>query len=302
LSENLRAHHRPLDPYDQVDGRSTWKRRAVYATALLLVIAAGAGIYLWQDRAERESLLLQRLSQTAEPPQVALPAPPPAQTEPEVIHPIPQTGLESGVQRKPVPPLEESDGVMRDSLKELLNKQRLAGLFIPKDFVHHVVSTVDNLPRKTVASRLLPVKVPAGQIATSADGEAVSLSPANYARYKTYVDAARATDSKQLVAMYVHFYPLFQQAYQELGYPKKQFNDRLVEAIDDLLEAPEVQPPVKLVRPKVMYEFDDPELEDLSAGQKLLVRMGPENAAVLKAKLREIRRELVAEAQTTTKK
>jgi hypothetical protein len=95
---------------------------------------------------------------------------------------------------------------------------------------------------------------------------------------------------------------LFQQAYQELGYPKKQFNDRLVEVIDDLLEAPEAQPPIKLVRPKVMYEFDDPELEDLSAGQKLLVRMGPENAAVLKAKLREIRRELVAEAQTTTKK
>jgi hypothetical protein len=51
-----------------------------------------------------------------------------------------------------------------------------------------------------------------------------------------------------------------------------------------------------------MYEFDDPELEDLSAGQKLLVRMGPENAAVLKAKLREIRRELVAEAQAATKR
>ena len=88
----------------------------------------------------------------------------------------------------------------------------------------------------------------------------------------------------------------------ELGYPKKQFNDRLVEVIDNLLETPDVEQPVNLVRPKVMYQFDEPELEELSAGQKLLVRMGPENAAVLKAKLREIRRELVAEAQTTTKK
>ena len=51
--------------------------------------------------------------------------------------------------------------------------------------------------------------------------------------------------------------------------------------------------PVKLVRPKVLYQFADPELEGLSAGQKIMVRMGPENAAKVKAKLREIRRELV---------
>jgi hypothetical protein len=95
-----------------------------------------------------------------------------------------------------------------------------------------------------------------------------------------------------LVVALQHFYPLFQQAYQELGYPKGHFNDRLVDVIDHLLAAPEVTAPVKLVRPKVFYLFADPALEARSAGQKILMRVGSENAALIKAKLRDIRGEL----------
>jgi DUF3014 family protein len=51
---------------------------------------------------------------------------------------------------------------------------------------------------------------------------------------------------------------------------------------------------VKLLRPRVLFEFAEPDLETRSAGQKILLRMGPENAARVKAKLREIRRELLA--------
>lgn len=321
MSENLRAQHRPLDPYDQETRGSTWKQRTLFGVAVILVLAAGVGIYLWQEQAERHSSLLKGLSQTAElpptppaqpeaPPQPQAPPQPeqaqpsavPADAGPEIIHPVPTAEPTSKVAKRPVPPLTQSDGAMHESLADLLSKRRFVDLFTPKDFVQRVVTTLDNLPRKTVSTRLLPVKSPAGQLLTKGGGEVTSLSPANYARYDAYINIVRASDPKQLVATYVHFYPLFQEAYVELGYPKKQFNDRLVEVIDNLLETPDVEQPVNLVRPKVMYEFDDPELEELSAGQKLLVRMGPENAAVLKTKLREIRRELVAEAPTTTKR
>jgi hypothetical protein len=311
LSENLRAQHRPLDPYDQNSRGSTWKQRALFGVALILAVAAGVGIYLWQETAERQSSLLKGLSQTAELPltppahpqaEQSLPSPVPVDAEPVVIHPVPAADPTSRFAKRPVPPLTQSDGAMHESLADLLSKRRFVDLFTPKDFVQRVVTTLDNLPRRTVSTRLLPVKSPAGQLVTKGEGEVISLSPANYARYDTYINIARSADAKQLVATYVHFYPLFQEAYVELGYPKRQFNDRLVEVIDNLLETPDVEQPVNLVRPKVMYEFDDPELEELSAGQKLLVRMGPENAAVLKTKLREIRRELVAEAKTTTKK
>jgi len=86
---------------------------------------------------------------------------------------------------------------------------------------------------------------------------------------------------------------LFQQAYEDLGYPGRFFNDRLVEVIDHLLAAPEPQGPIQLVQPKVFYQFADARLEDLSAGQKLLIRMGPANERSLKAKLRDLRAELV---------
>ena len=72
----------------------------------------------------------------------------------------------------------------------------------------------------------------------------------------------------KLVAAYVHFYPIFQEEYRALGYPYGAFNDRVIDAIDDLIVAPEVAGPVRLVQPRVLYEFADPELEALSARQE----------------------------------
>jgi hypothetical protein len=105
-----------------------------------------------------------------------------------------------------------------------------------------------------------------------------------------------AVDTGRLVALYVRFYPLFQQAYRELGYPKGYFNDRLVEVIDHLLVTPEITGPIRLTKPWIMYEFADPALEARSAGQKTLIRMGPANALRVKAKLREFRRQIAGRA------
>ena len=125
-------------------------------------------------------------------------------------------------------------------------------------------------------------------------GEEVLLNSNNSARYAPYVRVFETLDARTLARRYFDSYPLFQRAYAELGFAGQRFHDRLIEAIDDLLEAPELTGAVKLVRPKVFYQFADPELESLSAGQKIMIRMGPQNAAKVKAKLRDIRRELSA--------
>jgi hypothetical protein len=44
-----------------------------------------------------------------------------------------------------------------------------------------------------------------------------------------------------------------------------------------------------------LYQFADPNLEDLSAGQKIMIRLGSENAARIKARLRDVRRELTGQ-------
>jgi hypothetical protein len=110
------------------------------------------------------------------------------------------------------------------------------------------------------------------------------------------VGVIRSVDAAQLAGVYLHYYPLFQKAYEDLGYPSGYFNDRLVQVIDLLLATPQVEGPIDLVRPNVMYVFADPTLEARPAGQKILIRMGPENAAVVKAKLKDFRAAITAAA------
>lgn len=245
-------------------------------------IACGVatGYYVWQ-RGESE----------APPPAPAAPpeAPPKAEPRkaPQILFPVPQSGQAS------LPSLDMSDTLMRSTLDALFGRKDFEEFFYPRDIVRRIVATVDNLPREKVAQRLMPVKRAAGPFLLAGEGEIRTIGAENAARYRPYVALAESVDAGKLVAAYVHAYPLFQQAYRELGYPTEYFNDRLVQVIDHLLAAPVIDGPVKLVQRKVLYEFADPELEALSAGQKIMIRIGPENAARLKAKLREIRRELV---------
>ena len=60
-------------------------------------------------------------------------------------------------------------------------------------------------------------------------------------------------------------------------------------AIDDLLATPEPETPVRLLQPKILHEYADPDLEARSAGQKILMRVGRDNARTIKSKLKEIR-------------
>jgi hypothetical protein len=182
-----------------------------------------------------------------------------------------------------LPTLENSDSMMRDSLAGLIGGKSFADLVVPVQLVRRIVATLDNLPRSTAPTRVMPLNAVPG---------AFTADSTNYARYAPYVRVVEALEPHALVQAYVRTYPLFQRAYEELGYPGKYFNDRLMAAIDDLLATPEIDAAPELVRPRVLYEFADPDLETRSAGQKILLRMGRDNAARVKEKLWEIRREL----------
>jgi hypothetical protein len=259
--------------------------RWLFPLILVLVIAAG-GYYLWQLRQHREP--------EAPAPSVAPspPAPAPPSAAETVQHPIEEAGPEN--KAAPLPALGESDAALHDALVAIFSKSALAQYFIFDGFVRRVVATVDALPRKSVPLRVLPFKPVPGRFLTSGQGDGLQVSRENAARYTPYVRVAEAVDTRRLVEVYVRFYPLFQQAYVELGYPNGYFNDRLIVAIDNLLAAPEVPDNVRLTQPKVLYAYADPELEALSAGQKMMLRMGGENEARVKAKLRDIRRALTA--------
>jgi hypothetical protein len=212
----------------------------------------------------------------------------PAPAEPAIQHPMP-----AGTEAAALPALNDSDALVHDSLAGLLGREPVEQLLVPQNLVRHIVVTVDNLPRKKVAVDLRPLKPTPGPTQVAAQGDLVTLSPDNFARYAPLMRVLEKTDVKALTVVYERLYPLFQQAYEDLGYPGKYFNDRLVEVIDHLLQTPEPAGPLQLTQPKVFYEYADADLESRSAGQKLLLRMGPANERIIKAKLRELRAEIL---------
>ena len=212
-----------------------------------------------------------------------------------IEHPIDAAAGAGDAGTAVLPALDASDAAAIEALGGFAGAAGLGALLNPEHVIQRIVATVDSLPRQKLAPDAMPVRGAQGSFAARRNGNAGEIDPRNFERYAAYAQIANAIDAKALVAWYAHFYPLFQQSYRELGYPDGYFNDRLVFVIDHLLETPDISAPVALTQPNVMYEFADPALENRSAGQKLLLRSGPENEAAIKTKLREIRAALTGQ-------
>ncbi len=263
-------------------------RTAIVVLVVLALIAGAVALYyFWSKYASPVPATLPTASETT--------APTIAEPRPAIQYPIEKAPGADTTEAASLPRLDDSDAVARSAIATVLNDDSLARLLVPDGIVRHIVATVDALPHKTIATQVLPVRSVSGPFATTTTAQGTSIAPENARRYSVYIAAAESIDTKRLAGFYVRLYPLFQQAYVELGYPKGYFNDRLIGVIDHLLAAPEPVSPVYLSQNKVMYEFADLALEDLSAGQKILVRTGLENERRIKVKLRDIRKALTAE-------
>ena len=250
---------------------------------LLAVGAAGALWYYWASVQKPVAV------PTVEAP---VPAPVEPQVMPEPLHPLPEPDM-GATERPalvPLPALDQSDEYFKLALTDLFGES-LEEMLASSGIIERIVATVDNLPRAHVAERIRPLGRLDGEFTVDGQdgGDEFMISDTNYDRYDVLVGFLKDTDLQQVADVYRRFYPLFQDAYVDLGYPNGYFNDRLVEVIDDLLATPDINAPVSLVQPHVLYEYSDPDLEGLSSGQKMLLRMGSEHRSSVKQKLREFR-------------
>jgi len=229
------------------------------------------------------------------------PAPAPAATEPTG----PQNPIEAlAPPDAALPGLAESDSRVMKALAELLGGKNASDYLRSDGIVRRFVATVDNLAREQAPASAWPVQ-PTGQrfITDGPQGGTQTIAANNAARYNGIVLLAETVDPAKAATVYAKLYPLFQKAYEELGFPGRYFNDRLIAVIDHLLQAPEPSGPVQVrlvevkgdvpsQRPWVRYEYVDPKLEAMSSGQKIMVRMGPENERKVKASLRGFRQQI----------
>lgn len=284
--------------------------------AVLVIAAVGAGIYYgWPFTTPMQNAITDEVPQALVPLEAAsadvtpatpdfalVPAvPASAASAPAIAFPMAAASIPLVTPATDLPVLQESDPYVRSALNDLLGRSNLLTFLQLDVFVLRVVATVDNLARAHAPLTMWPVNPTPGRFTTLLNSSgAETISPDNSQRYTPLVLLIESVNTPQAIAMYARLYPLFQNAYEELGFPGRYFNDRLVAVIDHLLAAPvqtgaigvglvEVKGPIQSLQPWVRYEFTDPALESLSSGQKMLVRSGPVNHRRLNAKLREVR-------------
>lgn len=297
----------PLDFRPPQESRSIW--------VILLVAAAlalGAAWWFWWRPAHAPAPAAEPVAQAPE----SAPAETPSQGGP-VTQPAAEPPPEASGPKNPVdalgqsetalPSVAESDQRVTQALGSLLGAQPLTQFLQPDRIVRRVVATVDNLGRPFAPDSMWPVHPTSGRFLVTGPAEAQVIAPDNAARYSAFVDFAASVPLGPLVKLYAQLYPLFQSAYEDLGYPDGYFNDRLVAVLDLLLATPTPSGPVAVrltqfkgesaaTRPWTRYDYADPALESLSSGQKILIRMGPDNERRLKAVMTDLRRRVATGA------
>jgi hypothetical protein len=238
---------------------------------LLIPLAIGVGSYR----------LLTRRSQQATPTLAPLRATP-AAMRPTVAAPPTMPP------RADLPPLDSSDALLRKLAATLSSNPAWAKWLLTDRLARRFVASVDNVAEGRSPKPHLGVLAPSGEFKAKERRDAATIDPASYRRYDVVADVIASLDVKGSARLYQETRPLLRDAYKELGYPDRNFDDTLAKAIRQLLATPEPGVDVAL-RPAVKsWKLANPALEKLTPAQKHLLRMGPENEKKIKQRLREL--------------
>jgi hypothetical protein len=222
---------------------------------------------------------------------------PPAATTAEGPEPAPpsEPAQPLGADAAPVdvPPLDESDAVVRELARKLSSHPRLASWLATKGLIRTFTVVVTNVAQGEAPARHLPSLRPSTtfQVMEGDDGN-VYVDPRGYDRYTPFADAAASIDPAGSARLYTMLKPRIEEAHRDLGYPDVSFDRTLERAIVSLLETPVIEEPIRVEPAGIGYRYEDPRLEALTAPQKHLLRFGPENVRAIQSALRAFAREL----------
>ena len=250
---------------------------------LLLVIAGGAVLLTGIWPPEEES--------TPPPVMPAPPAPPPAPAITELEEPAvePPPPPPAPVE-EPLPRLEESDDAVRDAVADIPLGTAGQQYLIPGNIIERSASVVYLMAQGEVPYKLLPVSRPKAAFPISDDGTQVVTDPAGFERYDALTQWLQSLDLESLLSSLEWFIPLFREAWSYYGEDPAAFDMAVVMTLDLVIATPEVDlSEARLIRKEAVWIFEDPAIEGLAPIQKQVLRMGPENAEIVKAKTTEAR-------------
>ena len=246
------------------------------------------------DKAEAERLAAEKAQAEKEEAERLAAAEAEKKAAAEQLAAADQAGAQAGKRRVQVAPADVGEAAVNKELARNWPLAQLRKYFNLQEQARRLVITVDNLPREHVPSQLRITRGVPELLRVQKDGETITLDPSNYERYDRIISYVEKMDARKIGRLYAKFYPLLQRTYEETGFPEERFHDRVLAALDDMMDAPRPTGPIRLVQPKVLYRFEDDHLENLSAGQKIMIRVGPDNAARLRKVLARVRAAIAA--------
>lgn len=266
---------------------------------LVIVLAAIVGViayFVTTSKSESQVVEKIEIPKVVEPVIVEPSPDPEPEPEPElVVKPDIELPVEEEKPDFVLPLLDDSDQLIREGAVSLSRHEGVNAWVAPNQLIRKFVAFTDNIARGQLAKDPIRSLAPEGPfLVRKIDEKTFALDHASYSRYTPFIEVAGSVDARRAAEFYHLLRPLVQIAYAELGYANQNFDDVMFQAIGRLLETPIITGEIRLVQPVVMYKFEDPKLESLSAAQKQLVRMGPRNTLMLQTKISDIALELRA--------
>lgn len=219
-------------------------------------------------------------------------APAPLPQAPALADTAPATARPLGAAAEPIvlPPLDQSDPLVRQLAKAIAAHPRAAAWLASNDLLRNFTLVVASVAEgRTPVRQLQMLRAPSRFSVIAGDG-GLEIDPASYARYDGIAAAVAAIDPIGAARVYATLKPRIEEAYRDVGYPNTPFDQTLARALISLIETPALTDPVPVLAESrgIGFVFAAPKVEALTEAQKQLLRTGPRNTLLIQASLREI--------------
>jgi len=208
-----------------------------------------------------------------------------AEAKPPAAAPAKAAGTAAPVD---LPALDQSDAFVRDLVGRLSSHPQVAAWLTTEGLIRNFVVVVTNMAEgRTPARHLRPLR-PLTPFAVTGSGSTLQIDSTSYDRYTRLTEAVQSIDPAGAARLYALIKPRIEEASADLG-NTEPFDRILERAITPIVDAPMPEGPARVKEAGgTGYRYVDDSIENLTNAQKLLLRMGPENARIVQSKLRAV--------------
>ena len=282
---------------DQAPKGQSSRGPSVLILVIAVAIIAAAGYYYVSSKQAPAPIAVEPAPSVITPaapiPEPVVPAAPDIPAPEPVVVPA----VIEEVPAEPALTLDASDPEVRAALAEAGESSLAISVLETDDILQRSAGAIDSFSRGLVPLKALPLTPPKEKFSTTTVDELTYIDPASYQRYDSYAQAIDSLDTELLAANFHRFRGLLEQAYAGFGYSPEEMDNALIRSLDYVLATPSLTEPATIKRKEAIFQYTDPELEQLAPLQKQLLRMGPENLAKVKRQAEALRKSLLAPPQ-----